>query len=240
MNSSLHRPTSTVSVTLLFALNTVLSSLLTLPVQAAQNLAPAQAAAQSSSLDSSRVIVTEVERGQSLMRNLEEMCDGIGARLTGSVELRRAQHWAMLKLQEYGATSVQEEAYDLGKAWQRGQSSARLLNASQQPIKIAQKAWTSASSKAIRAEVKIVNVRNLEELRGVVSGLKGKIILVQSLPRPSAAQEKNLEQYSREYNALLAEAQMAAILFVSEREGSLLDMSGSPNSRFKHNAGIIK
>ena len=184
-------------------------------------------------------LIAEVDRGQSMMRNLEEMCDGIGPRLTGSKQLRDAQQWAMLKLKEYGATNVHEEVYEMGKPWIRGKSAARLLNANQQEINMVQQAWTTSSSGKIRADVESLNVHTLEEMRAVIPKLKGKIVLALSLPRPSAEQKKDLKQYTNEYNAIIKEANMAAVLFISERDGSLLDMHGSPNARFKHNVGII-
>lgn len=181
----------------------------------------------------------EIDRGQSMMRNLEEMCDGIGPRLTGSKQLRDAQQWAMLKLKEYGATNVHEEAYDMGKPWIRGKSTARLLNANRQEITVVQQAWTSSSRGKIRADLEFLKVQTLEEMRAVIPKLQGKIVLALSLPRPSAEQKKDLKQFTHEYNAMIKEANMAAVLFISEREGSLLDMHGSPNSRLKHNVGII-
>lgn len=197
----------------------------------AQRLAP--------KADAHRSLVNEVDRGQTLLRNLEEMCDGIGPRLTGSIELRRAQQWAMAKLSAYGAIDVHEEAYDMGKPWVRGQSSARLLNANQQAISMVQQAWTTSSNYKIRADVESLKVQTLDEMRAAIPKLKGKIVLALSLPRPSAEQKKDLKQYTNEYNAIIKEANMAAVLFISERDGSLLDMHGSPNARFKHNVGII-
>lgn len=184
-------------------------------------------------------LAAEVERGQAMMRHLEEMCDGIGPRLTGSVELRRAQQWAMLKLKEYGATNVHEEPYEMGKPWIRGRSSARLLNANQQAFSMVQKAWTTSSIGKVRAEVEVLKVHTLDEMRASIPKLKGKIVLALSLPRPSAEQKNDLNQFSQDYNAIISEAKMEAVLFVSERDGSLLDMSGSPTARWKHNVGII-
>lgn len=186
-----------------------------------------------------RLLVNEVERGQTLLRNLEEMCDGIGPRLTGSIELRRAQQWAMAKLSAYGAIDVHEEAYDMGKPWVRGQSSARLLNANQQAINMVQRAWTTSSTGKVRGDVEILKAQSLDELRAAIPRIKGKIVLALALPSPNAEQKKNLALFSQKYNAIISEANMAAVLFISEREGSILDMNGSPKARLKHNVGII-
>ncbi|TXI94918.1 MAG: M20/M25/M40 family metallo-hydrolase [Burkholderiaceae bacterium] len=191
------------------------------------------------SLVQQQKLIAEIERGDMMVRNLEELCDGIGARLTGSKELRQAQHWAIDKLTSYGAKNVHEEAYKMGPTWMRGQSSARLLNANRQTIAMAQRAWTTSSKHTIRAEVIVLKARTLDEFRSEIPKLKGKIVLALTLPSANAEQRKNPEQYAKDYASIVQEAKMAAVLFVSERQGSLLDMNGGPQARLKHNVGII-
>lgn len=186
-----------------------------------------------------KVLLGEIEQRNHLMRNLEELCDDLGARLTGSQALRQSQHWAMAKLRDYGLVNVHEESYDLGKAWTRSESRARLLNANQQKLDVEQKAWTSASVGKVRGEVVILQVKSLAEFELALPSLAGKIVLALSTPTPNTEQKKNFDAYSREYNALIQRAKIAAILFVSERDGNMLDMSGGPNARYKHNVGII-
>jgi carboxypeptidase Q len=59
-------------------------------------------------------LITAVAEHSELMPNLEELCDGIGPRLTGSRQLRTAQAWAIEKLTRYGAVNVHLEACNLG------------------------------------------------------------------------------------------------------------------------------
>ncbi|MES2298630.1 MAG: M20/M25/M40 family metallo-hydrolase [Pseudomonadota bacterium] len=184
-------------------------------------------------------LIEDIARHSSLMQNLEEMCDGIGPRMTGSAQLRTAQAWAMEKLKEYGATNVHEEAYELGKPWQRGSARARLLNANGQSVDIVQKAWTTGTDGPIQADVAVLDVNTLDELKVAAPKLKGKIVLLVSSPTASSEQGKNMRQFANEVNQVIKDAQFAAILIISRKEGKLQDMLGGPNSRFDRNAGII-
>ena len=121
--------------------------------------------AQSAIMKPTDLLVKEIAGQSQMMQNLEEMCDGIGPRLTGSEQLRKAQAWAIEKLKSYGAVNVHEEAYAFGRPWSRGTTSARLLNANGQRLNIEQKAWTSGTAGKITAEVALLDVKTLAEFK---------------------------------------------------------------------------
>lgn len=194
---------------------------------------------QNASASVSQNLHAEIVKNNQLMLNLEEMCDGIGPRLTGSSQLRQAQQWAMEKLKAYGAVNVHEESYELGKAWTRGTTKVRLLNANGMVLDVQQQAWSESSPRKMAAEVVVMNVKTLDEFKQIAPRLQGKIVLALSTPKATAVQEKNLKQYSDELNQAIQAANFAAILFVSGREGNLQDMHGSPTARYKKNAAII-
>jgi carboxypeptidase Q len=173
-------------------------------------------------------LIKEVAERSELMPNLEELCDGIGPRLTGSVQLRTAQAWAMEKLRRYGAVDVRLEAYDLGKPWRRGIARARLVNASGIALDIAQQAWTEGTGGVVTADVAVLDVKTLEQFKAAAPALKGKIVLVAAAPKAAP-----------EVDEAIRAAQFAAVLFASDKEGNLLDMWGGPSSRFKRSAAII-
>jgi carboxypeptidase Q len=188
--------------------------------------------------DADRLIKEIAERGE-LMQNLEQMCDDIGPRLTGSRQLRSSQRWAMEKLRQYGAVNVHEEAYELGRPWKRGTARARLLNANGQSLDIVQKAWTAGTAGVVRGEVAVLDVSTLDEFKLAAPKLKGKIVLVLSGPKATVAQGKNMALYLAQVNQVIHEAGFAAVLLVSEKESQLQEMWGGPASRFDRNAGII-
>lgn len=188
-------------------------------------------------------LLAEVGEHQELMKNLEEMCDGIGPRLTGSEKLRAAQQWAIAKLKGYGAVNVHEEAYEFGVPWTRGLARARLLNANGQDLHVAQWAWTDPTLTTegrkdkkpvpgpVRGEVVLLDAKTLEELKAALPGLAGKIVLSVSQPRPTPEQRKDMEGYFKALGEAFAEAKFAVLLRVAGKKDDLLNMSGSPSSR---------
>jgi carboxypeptidase Q len=185
------------------------------------------------------VLIKEIAERSALKQNLEELCDGFGARMTGSPQLRTAQAWAMDKLKSYGAVNVHEEAYELGKPWQRGIARARLLSASGAPLNVVQMAWTAGTPGVVRSEVVVLNVPTLDQMKAALPAMKGKIVLFESGPTATPEQRKDFKAYKAEVNRLFDAAQFAAVLMVSAKENGLQDMWGGPDSRFKRSAGII-
>lgn len=200
---------------------------------------PGFAAAQPGEPGAAASLVSEIAAHTPMMENLEELCDGIGGRMTGSSQLRAAQAWAMKKLALYGASDVRLEAYDLGRPWHRGHARARLLNASQMTLDVVQKAWTQGTGGTIRAEVALLDVKTPAAFKQALPGLKGKIALVVSVPVASTEEQKDMPRYRAEMERAIDAAQLAGVLLVSSKDGSLREMWGGPGSLFKRNAGIV-
>ncbi|MFL6659128.1 MAG: M20/M25/M40 family metallo-hydrolase [Massilia sp.] len=189
--------------------------------------------------NASEQLITEIGAHAELMSNLEQLCDDIGPRMTGTPQLRSAQAWAMDRLRRYGAVDVHEEAYDMGRPWTRGTASARLLNANRMALDIVQKAWTLGTHGTVTGQVAILDVNTLDELRSAAPKLAGKIVLVVASPRASADQRQHMARYLADVNAIIDQAKFAGVLLVSGKEHNLQDMWGGPESRFQHNASII-
>lgn len=173
-----------------------------------------------------QALAAEIAAHSEMQQNLEELCDDIGPRMTGTPGMLRAQEWAMRKLASYGAAKVHMESYDLGRPWQRGPAQARLLNASGIQLKVVQKAWTDGTHGIIRADVALLDVKTLADFNAALPGLKGKIVLVESAPREAPKQA-------------LREAGVVAVLQVSTKVDGLQDMWGGPGQRYDSNAAII-
>ena len=184
-------------------------------------------------------LTQEIGAHSELMKNLEELCDGIGPRLTGSEQLRRAQSWAMHKLQAYGAVNVHEEGYDLGRPWFRGVARARLLNANGQTLNIAQMGWTSGTQGPIQGDVALLNVKTLAEFKSVAPSLAGKVVLILSRPRATEEERKNLKTYWDELSTAWRSANFALALIASEKDYNLQEMGGGPTFLFRSNTAFI-
>ncbi len=173
-------------------------------------------------------LIQEIAEHGQLMANLEEMCDDIGPRLTGSAQLRQAQKWAMDKLKAYGAVNVHEESYEFGRPWFRGLSRAKLLNANGQALNVAQMAWTEGTHGAIKGEVALLKVKTLAELKAATPGLTGKIVLLVSRPVPTPEELKNPEAWFMELGKAMRDLHSAATLMTSDKKDDLQNMTGRP------------
>src|SRR5262249_15058976 len=153
--------------------------------------------------------------------NLEEMCDTIGPRLTGSEQLRNAQKWAMEKLKAYGAVNVHEESYEFGKAWTRGEDHARLLNANGQTLRVDQMAWTPGTQGRIKGEVVVLEADTLAKLKELVGNLDGRILLMSKFPKI----DRNDPAAREEFKAVMGKFMQAhplALLLPSEKKGDAM------------------
>ena len=77
-----------------------------LPLTLAAALLCAQSPAPSPYQDPDRKLFAEIDQHNELLANLEYLSDRIGARVTGSEALKRANHWTLEKLRGYGVDTV--------------------------------------------------------------------------------------------------------------------------------------
>jgi carboxypeptidase Q len=183
-------------------------------------------------------LIDDIARHAELMPNLEQLCDDIGPRLTGSPQLASAQQWAMDRMRAYGAVDVHLEAYDMGRPWRRGTAWARLLNASGMRLDVVQKGWTAGTAGAVRADVARLDAKTLDEFKAAAPALQGKIVLVESVFKATPAQRKDPAYFAAAAQAI-HDARLAGVLLVSSKDNGVRDMWGGPRSLFDRNAAIL-
>ncbi len=91
-------------------------------------------------------ILTEIQNNSEAMANLEYLSDSIGARLTGTDGLKRANDWTKQKFTEYGLTNVHLEPWKVERTWARGSAHARILAPAEHPLTIVSAAWSPGTS----------------------------------------------------------------------------------------------
>src|SRR5208282_1519781 len=64
-------------------------------------------------------ILTEVHDHNEIMSNLEYVSDMIGARLTGSDNLKKANDWTRQKFADYGVVNPHLESWIIAHTWER-------------------------------------------------------------------------------------------------------------------------
>ena len=151
-----------------------------LAAAAAGLVVSAPAGAQS---ESARIIDEGMNRSQAML-SASELMDGIGARLTGSANLRRAEDWALAKMRAYGLSNVHREAFDFGRGWNLTSSSARMVSPRPLEMTVIPVAWTPGTNGVLRGPVVVAPMSKVEHFNEWRGKLAGKIVLV-TLPGAS-------------------------------------------------------
>lgn len=146
----------------------------TQPGQAAQAGEPWEALRQRYGQAVDRIIQAALNNREA-WRKLEELCDDIGHRLTGSEGLERAIEWAVQTLRREGHENVRTEPVTATK-WVRGAESLEMLEPRPMPLAMLGLGGSVGTPpEGITADV--VAVRDLEHLTLLGEQVRGKIVL---------------------------------------------------------------
>jgi hypothetical protein len=143
------------------------------------------AAAQEEKVDLDMVSKIRYEgfRNSKIMEIASGLMDGIGQRLTGSPNLKRANEWTRDKLTEFGLANAHLEPWSpFGRGWANQYVNVRLMGPDIVPLIAYPRAWTPGTNDAIQAEVVRVEIhptpdqmaKDMAKFRGK---LAGKIVL---------------------------------------------------------------
>lgn len=104
--------------------------------------------------------------------------DVLGARLTNSRDMKRAQAWAMGKMKEIGLQNVHAEPYmDFGVSWDNDYTSLHMLEPDYQPMVGYPIAHTPGTNGKVTAEAVIVDLATKEDMDKWRGKLAGKAVL---------------------------------------------------------------
>ncbi|HKF21117.1 MAG TPA: M20/M25/M40 family metallo-hydrolase [Candidatus Angelobacter sp.] len=118
-------------------------------------------------------------RNSKVMETASGLMDGIGARLTGSPNMKRANEWTRDKLTEFGLANAHLEPWSpFGRGWVNEFVSVRMTSPDTAPLIAYAKAWTPGTDGAVRAKVIRVNIRTPQDLARYKGKLAGKIVLL--------------------------------------------------------------
>ena len=121
-----------------------------------------------------KAIIAEVKSNSELMKNLEYLSDVIGARLTTSKNLERANNWTAEKMKSYGLENVRLEPWEVPLAWERGKATMKILEPDTgRELMIASAGWTPGTKGKVSGPVVILKSGNKDELQKYKGKLKG-------------------------------------------------------------------
>lgn len=131
------------------------------------------------------LILAEIHDHNEIMSNLEYLSDVIGARLTGSENLKKANDWTQKRFADYGLANAHLESWTIAHSWARGTASARIVSPSEHPLTIASYGWAPGTIGVVRGPVVYVKAESVEELEAYKGKLKGAIVVTgEPLPLP--------------------------------------------------------
>src|SRR5271165_107781 len=201
-------------------------------------------------------ILAQVREHSELMQNLEYLSDEIGARLTGSPQLKQANDWTADMFRKYGLSNVHLEPWTIAHSWTRGTASARILLPAEHPLTIASAGWSPSTLGTVSGPVAYVDARTKEDLEKFRGKLKGAIVIYQepdslSPPKPvdahavrpmqapppfpgqPAAPSASAAEFGRVRNAFFQQEGVAAVLRDSAKPHGLLNMTGIGGDKFE-------
>jgi Zn-dependent M28 family amino/carboxypeptidase len=202
-------------------------------------------------------ILAQVREHSELIENLEYLSDEIGARLTGSPQLKQASDWTAGLFRKYGLANVHLEPWTIAHSWTRGAASARILSPAEHPLTIASAGWSPSTLGTVRGPVVYVDAKTKEELERFRGQLKGAIVIYQEpdslsppkpvdpgavrpmqeppalagqppAPSPFAA----VAEFARVRTAFFEQEGVAAVLRDSAKPHGLLNMTGMGGEKF--------
>jgi len=113
---------------------------------------------------------------------LQELCDGIGHRISGSDELDRAVRWAADAMRRDGHENVRLEPVMVPK-WVRGAESCEMLEPRRQPLAMLGLGH-SVGTPPLGITAEVVVVRDEDELDALGTAARGKIVLFNNVMPP--------------------------------------------------------
>ena len=147
-------------------------------------------------LDTVGRIRQEGFRNSRVMDTAQELMDGIGARLTGSPNMKAADDWAVAKFSEIGLSNAHLESWGpFGRGWVYESCSVRLLSPDTAQLIALPEAWTPGTNGPVRAQAVRVNPASKEELEKWKGQLSGKIVVYGELRELKASDKPLSERY---------------------------------------------
>jgi carboxypeptidase Q len=136
-------------------------------------------------------------RNSKIMEIASGLMDGIGPRLTGSPNMKRANDWTRQKLEEFGLANAHLEPWSpFGRGWANEYVNVRMVAPDVATLLAYPKAWTPGTNGEVRAQVVRVSARTAQEAQKYKGKLAGKIILFGEDPEVKPSVEPLFQRYN--------------------------------------------
>jgi len=114
-------------------------------------------------------------RNSKIMESAGGLMDGIGPRLTGSPNMKRANEWTRDQLTSYGLVNAHLESWGpFGRGWSNEYVNARMLSPDVAPLIAYAKAWTPGTNGVLKGKCVRVNIeskKDFDKYKGKLAGM---------------------------------------------------------------------
>jgi len=162
------------------------------PPSAADPYAQVQPATECLDLNMYQRIRDEGLNRSHVMEFASALMDGIGPRLTGSPNAKKANEWTRDTLTRIGLENAHLEDWgEFGMGWQQVNTWARMVAPDTAVLIVQATPWSPATSGPVTADVVFVNIQSEKDMDQYKGKLSGKIVLFGAM-RPVPPLEKAL------------------------------------------------
>jgi hypothetical protein len=148
---------------------------------------------------------------------LEKLTDTVGARVTGSPQLRAASELILAALKEAGYANAHIEEYDLPSRWQRGPANGRILAPIERAVVVGSYGWVPGTAGEVSGSVVDLGAPASADV-AFPPGVRGAMVLVD--PQKAGADPSFVMRATLAKR--LAEAGATAMLIPSDKPGRMV------------------
>jgi carboxypeptidase Q len=139
------------------------------------------------------------------------LMDGIGARLTGSPNLAKANAWTRDTLTKIGLENAHLEDWgEFGLGWQQQNTWARMVTPDTAVLIVQATPWSPATPGPVSGDVVYVNIQTEKDFDEYKGKLEGKVVLFGAMREVPPVDKPLFERYTDQELAEIAEFQVGA------------------------------
>jgi carboxypeptidase Q len=158
--------------------------------------ATAAFAAESPDLTMQTRIRQEEFRNSKVMEIASGLMDFVGARLTGSPNMKRANEWTRDKLTEFGLSNAHLEPWGpFGKGWSYEYVSMRMTSPDVTQLWALPRAWSASTNGLVRGNAIKVKMETKEDIEKNKGKLAGKFVLLGDPPEMKPHEKLQYQRY---------------------------------------------
>ena len=141
-----------------------------------------------------------------VMEFASALMDGIGPRLTGSPNLKKANEWTIETLTKIGLENAHLEDWgEFGLGWQQMNTWARMVTPDTAVLILQSTPWSPATPGPVTGDVVFVNIQNEKDFDQYKGKLAGKIVLYGAMREVPPVDKALFERYTEKELEEIAE-----------------------------------